>query len=795
MSRQPEQRNAQLPRWWVRLCQWLWSQRAFIWGTLIVGIVVSVAATWLTSSTPIFTSTPLGTILLWIRDHVLLAGFIGVSLLLLTLLVGAVSHQADTSTLPPAPASGQQQNRHAFIHLLRQEYRRQLAESLQGAAMMTLALQARTDVVLSSVSLVSWRVDAPGGGPLPAPTSIVQAYDDASSGLLILGTPGAGKSTLLRELASELLTRAEQDAAQPVPVIVNLSSWASKKLPLTTWLVDQLQLVYAVPRHLSQAWIEQDQLLLLLDGLDEVLSSARSDCMEAINAYRAEHFVPLVVCSRSREYLEQEGRLRLPVAVEVRPLTPEQVDTYLEGVGKPLAAVRAALRGNAALRDLVTTPLMLSVVMLAYRGKTVKELPQLGSAEQQQRQVFDSYVTRMLEQQTRKWHYTSQQTRRWLIWLAQQMQQRSLTEFYLERLQPSWLLTKRAQIVHKVLVVLVVGLVASLVIGLLGGLVYGLYYLLRYGLVVGLIGDMLGYGLRGGLGYGLLGGLLGGLVDVLLGGLNKSQIQPSEKVTWSWNLFLQGLFGGLVVVLVVGLVALLLVRLIDVLWDTPLLRLVILWGRPLLGLVILLVFGLLFWLRRKSRTQPSEKVRWSWNAFLQGLFGGLFGGLFFGLIGELAPGLLIGLLCGGLLGGLSDRQVDEHKRLSPNQGIQTSGWNALRSVLLLGLVPGLAAALVIGPPNGLNSSLPFGLLFGLFIGLVRGGLAYLQHYCLRFLLYRNRAMPWRYVRFLEEATERILLKRVGGGFSFIHELFQDYFASLGTPSPPPSVPSPLSEEP
>ncbi len=166
-------------------------------------------------------------------------------LLLLTLLVGAVSHLADTSARPAATASGQQQNRRAFIHLLRHEYRRQMAESLQGAAMMTLALQQRTDVVLSSVSLVSWRMDAPSDHSPLAPASIVQAYDAAGGGLLILGAPGAGKSTLLRELASELLTRAEEDATQsiPIPVIVNLSSWAIKKLPLTAWLVDQLQLV------------------------------------------------------------------------------------------------------------------------------------------------------------------------------------------------------------------------------------------------------------------------------------------------------------------------------------------------------------------------------------------------------------------------------------------------------------------------------------------------------------------------------------------------------------------------
>ena len=313
-----EQQNPIPPGWWVRLCQWLWGFRKFVLVTLIVGILISVTATWLTTSTSIFTGTLLGTILLWIRDHLLLAGFIGVCLLLLTLLVGTVSHLADASTRAGAIAN-QQQNRSVLIHLLRTEYRRQMAESLQGATMMTLVLQQRTDMVLSSVSLVSWRMDVSDEDSLPAPASIVQAYDDAGRGLLILGAPGAGKSTLLRELASELLSRAEDDTTQPVPVMVNLSSWAIKKPPLTAWIVNQLWETYNLPPRLSRALIEQNQLLFLLDGLDEVESLARTKCIEAINAYLAEQerIIPIVVCSRSHAYREQEERLRLSLAVEI----------------------------------------------------------------------------------------------------------------------------------------------------------------------------------------------------------------------------------------------------------------------------------------------------------------------------------------------------------------------------------------------------------------------------------------------------------------------------------------------
>jgi hypothetical protein len=35
-----------------------------------------------------------------------------------------------------------------------------------------------------------------------------------------------------------------------------------------------------------------------------------------------------------------------------------------------------------------------------------------------------------------------------------------------------------------------------------------------------------------------------------------------------------------------------------------------------------------------------------------------------------------------------------------------------------------------------------------------------------------------YVKFLDYAEERIFLRKIGGGYIFIHRLLQDYFAAL-----------------
>ncbi len=731
---QPEA-HASTRRWWIHPVRWLWLALRFLWGTIILGILVGILPTvlFLTRRTDPHTLI-IGVVLDWVGHYWVLSLVVSLLLLALTVLTWVLVRRLDDAPALQHRAIAPdllQRSRMALLRTLRYEYTRRLTHSLQGAAMLVLGLHERTDVTRSAAQLVFSRSGVTGAQPLPPGTSIVQAYDEAAGGLLVLGEPGAGKTTLLLDLASELLTRAAEDPAHPVPVILNLSSWASKKPVLAAWLIDQLQLVYSVPARLGQAWLEQDHWLLLLDGLDEVEESAHAACIEAINTYRGAHFVPLVVCARSRAYLAQEARLALPSAVEVQPLQEQQVFDYLKRVGKPMEAVHAALHSHPILRQLISTPLMLSVVTLTYRDKAVEDLPKLGTATEQQQQIFERYVERVLVRRATKGYFTPQQTRQWLTWLAQRMQQYSLTEFYLERLQPTWLATKQSQTLYTVLGRIVVGLVFGLVLGLVGGLFLGLVFGLVFGLVLGLVGGLFLEPSSRLSSSGLSRLLLGGVVL----GLNKEvqEIRLAEVPARSWRSFWSYLAGELVGAL---------------------------------------SFGLIF-----------------------GLVGELLGGLAFGLLGWLLGGLV-----GALVGGRSGLRLIEQLRIGPNQGIQRSGRNALRMGLLFGLLFGLFGGLLFGLVGGLVGFrmlgglvlvLVFGLApvlaGGLFGWLDFGGAAYLQHYLLRWILWRSRALPWHYVRFLEEATERILLQRVGGGYRFIHPLFLEHFAAQGTEAPPDPV--------
>jgi hypothetical protein len=54
----------------------------------------------------------------------------------------------------------------------------------------------------------------------------------------------------------------------------------------------------------------------------------------------------------------------------------------------------------------------------------------------------------------------------------------------------------------------------------------------------------------------------------------------------------------------------------------------------------------------------------------------------------------------------------------------------------------------------------------------------IKHFTLRLVLSCNQLAPWNYARFLNYATERMFLQRIGGRYRFIHKLLQDHFAAM-----------------
>jgi hypothetical protein len=55
-------------------------------------------------------------------------------------------------------------------------------------------------------------------------------------------------------------------------------------------------------------------------------------------------------------------------------------------------------------------------------------------------------------------------------------------------------------------------------------------------------------------------------------------------------------------------------------------------------------------------------------------------------------------------------------------------------------------------------------------------------------------MPWNYARFLDHASEHMFLRKVGGGYIFVHRLLLEHFAALDSKSVALVTPVKTNEE-
>ena len=407
-----------------------------------------------------------------------------------------------------------------------------LEESLHGAELIDLSMSDFPGALASG----QHSPDAEYDMPLPMGTQSVDVFDRAQGGLLILGAPGAGKTTTLLQLVTSMVQRAELDERQPVPVVLSLATWLADQ-PLSRWMVTELSHNYEVPRQLGQDWLGHGQLLPLLDGLDEVEQTHRESCAQAINQWCAENgHRPLVVTTRLRDYKALPLRLDLSRAIVLQPLSLEQIDIYLGSVGKRLAGLRAAIHSDATLRELAQSPLMLSIMTLAYYRMPADIAVSLGEQGMSRQHLFDVYVERMARYRDGEKIYPLFWTNHWLSWLARQMSQSNQTIFFLERLQPTWLLrSQRRRYANQLR--FGVWLVLALT-GLLGGLV---------GWATGVpVATGTPVGLLWGMGLGLVGAGLPRLWGVPGWPTLDGPIETVETLKWSWpHAMLSLLVGGL----------------------------------------------------------------------------------------------------------------------------------------------------------------------------------------------------------------------------------------------------------
>jgi tetratricopeptide (TPR) repeat protein len=135
--------------------------------------------------------------------------------------------------------------------------------------------------------------------------------------------------------------------------------------------------------------------------------------------------------------------------------------------------------------------------------------------------------------------------------------------------------------------------------------------------------------------------------------------------------------------------------------------------------------------------------------------------------------LLFGWL-GFFVGGVTQGQLPDDFKVSPNQGIHQAIKNLWLVILPFSVGVGVFFKV---EDSSLYGGLTMGMIALLLGGLLFGGLVpIIQHYYVRFLLFASHRLPFRPVTFLNQATQLFLLRRVGGGYKFIHRLVLDHLA-------------------
>ncbi|GHF79735.1 NACHT domain-containing protein [Streptomyces thermodiastaticus] len=323
--------------------------------------------------------------------------------------------------------------------------------------------------------------------------------------LVVLGSGGSGKTVLAVLLTLDLLARklgifaqhghgteprspAEPDT--PIPLLLSLESWDTRRLSLAAWLEERLRLDHpGLPfvdgEHPAGLLVRRRRVLPVLDGLDELPAPRRAEVLDALTeGLGTDGDAVLVSRTDAYETLSASGRA-LPCAtvIESLPLRPRDVARYLEQLarhtGRPDAwapLIRAlADEPSGPLAQALSSPLMVWLVRQAYAAAPADPRELLDGRFRDRRSVETHLLDRIVPaafprlppddgrlHPPRTWD--PQRARVWLAFLARQLSRRGESELAWWRLSQAplpRLLALPALIAAGIVVSLLIDLVSA----------------------------------------------------------------------------------------------------------------------------------------------------------------------------------------------------------------------------------------------------------------------------------------------------------------------------------------------
>ena len=703
-------------------------------------------------------------------------------------------------------------HRQALLSQMGTEVESRLAQSLHHAVLLNLGKEQQPHQVQRPWD-VSVKVGEQRTFQLPSETSILEVFENpAINGkFLILGKPGGGKTTTLLELAQALVERAETDSDAPIPVILELSEWRTvtkREFPdfwnqekydpsIKEWILSQLR-SKGVSQEIGEQWIREKELVLLLDGLDELPSERQAKCVRAINQFLDSEFSPLhlVVCSRKEEYEEYEEALHLNGAICVEDLTVEQMRYYFASVN--LGEFWESIKDSEKIVNFIRQPLFLAITSIAYQQIDVEEWRNCNTEEKAIDYLLGIYRVERLRKTSKSKCYSRKQPLAWksqniLIQLAQYLDktQNPKKEFRVDGLQ-GYILPEKKRNIHILLIFSLSFLIFFSVV---------LFTPRDYQISIPMVDDI------------LIGFPLGFILFLIIGMLGAfAFVCPIWFIIFGVRLvmYVNSLAKGInvimmaIVVSIASIIFLIITLFFIISWLAILPFIWNLWvmmnqTNPLLWsigwnvtmkafilvlLMIVFVFwggnysnwkGELFFFQLKKFNPLGLLLAWFWTAFavVFVVFFNFFLPNSLALVVQGNNSWLVWIISLGTGFGILVGFLYEDKITSrPNNIFLTS---------FLGSIVFFTVGMLSGFIPSLNMGIITALGNGTIIGLIFSSLAWwgcIEYLALRLILGLSGYMPWNITRFLDYCTERLILQRVGNRYRFIHRLVQEHFANL-----------------
>jgi len=217
---------------------------------------------------------------------------------------------------------------------------------------------------------------------------LLEVFRNVRAGqLVVLGEPAAGKSVMALSLTLGLLPDQPRDLLpdELLPVLLTASSWNPYKEDLHGWLARRIVEEYPALANAevygpdaAARLIASRRLVPVLDGLDEMSAELRPTAIRAIDRAASNQY-PLVMTCRSAEYLNavEANRRLLPHAavLEIQPLGIDDATEFLRGAdSRPerwspvLSHMRAHPSGPLA--QALSSPLMVDLARTIYATST-----------------------------------------------------------------------------------------------------------------------------------------------------------------------------------------------------------------------------------------------------------------------------------------------------------------------------------------------------------------------------------------------------------------------------------------